>query len=81
MPTCDGCYKRLGELVAQHVVGPLYLGGGLGIQEAFVFRYYLCRWCRGVENRRRDANSEHRTVVLEFRTDEEVLREIQDHLV
>lgn len=46
---CDMC-TREGQLVQQFVTGPHKLAG---INEHWVFRYYLCRWHRSSENRGR----------------------------
>lgn len=63
---CEGCYKRNGELVSQFLVDVL--------PERWVFRYYLCRWCRGLWNRRKASSGTDwkRTAVVAWKPDEEV---------
>jgi len=73
-PTCDNCFRSKAKLVTQINWGPC--GWGKARQEKFVFRYYLCQWCMGVENRRRKKDG--RTDLLkpiEYRPDEEILKE------
>ncbi len=67
MKQCALCY-RPGQLVTQAVQPPNALGIG-----PWVFRYYLCPWHRGAENRRR-CEGQKKTVVIEYVDDETLLK-------
>lgn len=68
--SCDVCHTyRQGDLVCQQAIkveGKWY-----------VFRYYMCRWCRSAANRRwaRNPAGLKKTKVVAWRPDEEVLKE------
>ena len=74
--SCDNCCRRPGQLVYQSVQPEprncdpeKYANDRRG---PWVFRYYLCRWCRGAWNRHR-LPTERKMTVVEYRPDEEVL--------
>jgi hypothetical protein len=70
---CDECFKRPGDLVCQDVM-PAHQG--IGIKKPWVFRYYLCRYCRSAYNRRvRSSGGERRVVPLAYKDDAELLKE------
>lgn len=70
---CDKCYKRPGDLVSQQVMPAQR---GMGIEKPWVHRYFLCRYCRAAETKRKKKGrpSLPRTV-LAWRPDEELLKE------
>lgn len=63
---CEGCYKRAGQLVCQF---PMVIGG-----RRYVFRRYLCRWCRATDNKRKTRSrlDWKPTTVVEWKPDDEV---------
>lgn len=67
--------NRKGELVCQYVEPPNKLAG---IAEPWVFRHYMCRWCRGAYNRKR-FKGQRKMVVLKYRSDEELLKEYKEN--
>lgn len=62
---CEGCFNRPGQLVCQDTMPA---SEHYGITEPWVFRYYLCRYCRAVSARRGVPR-----LVLEFTADEQLL--------
>jgi hypothetical protein len=67
---CQYCNRR-GDLVSQFVCP----ANGI-ITEAFVFRYYLCRYHRATENRKVKKYGWKRFIVIDFVPDEELLKEV-----
>lgn len=65
---CDKCYKRPGQLVVQDVMPAHH---GIGIKKPWVWRYYLCRWCRSAYNR----SANRRVAPLAHKSDAELLKE------
>jgi len=65
---CNNCHIREGDLVRQ-VVMPSFKPH---ISEPWVFRYYLCRWCRGAWNRYR-LPTQQKITVLKYRPDAELV--------
>ena len=45
---CDSCLRRKGQLVIQE---KMPAQKWIGIKSPWVFRYFMCRWCRGSEKR------------------------------
>ena len=66
---CENCGKRPGQLVCQDAIP--------GQKQAYcvpwVFRHYLCRWCRAAWNR----THRRRLTVLDHRPDAEVLARLE----
>ena len=72
MPTCAYC-SREGDLVMQDAMPP---NPREGIEHYWVFRFYLCRYHRAAENRRRRPGT--KVHVLEYYDDDAVLCEDMD---
>jgi hypothetical protein len=68
---CANCFKRIGDLVCQAAM-PAQRTLKPPIPEPWVFRHYLCRWCRGAWNRHRMPTQRPMTV-LEYKPDADVL--------
>lgn len=47
---CDDCHRRKGQVVIDEVMPP---NPHVGIVEPWRFVYRRCRWCKGVETKRR----------------------------
>jgi|GEM_PF-2960438 len=75
---CNGCYRRKGQLVCQDAM-PAQRSMMPPIMEPWVFRYYLCPWCRGWWNRRR-MKGQKRMTVKTWKPDSEVLTNAKEQL-
>ena len=65
---CDSCYKRDGKLVQQFAHGPCGLNGDV---PRFVFRYYMCPFCKGSHNR----TNKNKVSYIKFIPDEVLLKD------
>lgn len=65
---CDVCHRRKGKLVKQFAYGPCGLNGEV---PRFVFRHYMCGWCKGGYNR----TNKDKISYIEFVPDEILLKD------
>lgn len=60
---CDNCFKREGNLVFRGLM-PAQPWLHPPITEPWIFKYYLCRWCRSAENKRRAITGHYKKLVV-----------------
>lgn len=72
---CDKCHKRTGDLVSQEVMPAQ---PGMDIMKPWVHRYFLCRYCRAAETKRKKrGRSGLPTTVIAFKLDADLLKEVE----